>query len=152
LHDVFAICLSRVSYAHRDRSRQGPHYIPTSGPMCKRNEDCYTVSERFVHSFAGEASGSCSTAGLDLVAGGEDPADGGDVVDSAPSKAASALKALVLDSSFFSFSLTGGVPVRLLLPLSSRFASKLPPGPKFLRPLPCRPLSRLGGPKAPGAA
>jgi hypothetical protein len=77
--------------------------------------------------------------GRDFVIGGEDATDGGDAVESAPSRAASALrmllafspstrkligafylKAFVLDSSFLSFSFTGGVPVRLLPALSSR--------------------------------
>jgi hypothetical protein len=92
------------------------------------------------HSLAlsGDSDRSCSMFGRDFVVGGEDAADGGDAAGSAPSRAASALrmlsafsvheeadlkpylKAFVLDSSFLSFSFTGGVPVRLLPALSSR--------------------------------
>jgi len=88
--------------------------------MRKRNEECCTRSN-LNHSllFSGDADRS-SMFGRDFVVGGEDVADGGDVVESAPSRAARALKAFMLDSSFFSFSFTGGVPVRLLFPLSSR--------------------------------
>jgi len=52
---------------------------------------------------SGDADRPCSMFGRDFVVGGEDVVDGGDVVESAPSRAASALKAFVLDSSFFSF-------------------------------------------------
>jgi len=80
-----------------------------------------TVVHRVInHSWLLSIGASCSMFGRDFVVGGEDVADGGDVVESAPSRAASALKAFVLDSSFFSCSFTGGVPVRLLFPLFSR--------------------------------
>jgi len=111
-------------------------------------------TECWYHSWllSGDADRSCSMFGRDFVVGGEDVADGGDVV-SAPSRAASALKAFVLDSSFLSFSFTGGVPVRLLFPLSSRWDSRLAEGPRVLRgPLFVRPLRRLVGPKEPGPA
>jgi len=69
---------------------------------------------------SGDSDRSCSMFGRDFVVGGEDAADGGDAAESVPSRDASALKAFVLDSSFLSFSFTGGVPVRLLPALSSR--------------------------------
>lgn len=49
-------------------------------------------------------------------------------------------------SSFLSFP-AGGVPVRLLAPLSSLPRTKLPPGPRFLRPLLLREPNMLEGPK-----
>jgi len=122
---------------------------PQAGRCARRNEECCTQSGRD-HSLLllGDADRSCSMFGRDFIVGGEDAADGGDVAESAPSRAASALNAFTLDSSFFC-SFTGGVPVRLLPALSSRWASRLPPGPKFLRPLFVRPLRRLVGPKLP---
>jgi hypothetical protein len=88
---------------------------------------------------SGDSDRPCSMFGRDFVVGGEDATDGGDAAESAPSRVASALrmlsafpstrmliealfylKAFVLDSSFLSFSFTGGVPVRLLPALSSR--------------------------------
>jgi hypothetical protein len=48
---------------------------------------------------SGDADRSCSMFGRDFVVGGEDAADGGDVADSAPSRAASALRTLLAFSS-----------------------------------------------------
>lgn len=96
--------------------------LPPHKPADAQTERIMLYTEWIDHSLllSGDADRPCSMFGRDFVVGGEDVVDGGDVVESAPSRAASALKAFVLDSSFFSFSFTGGVPVRLLLPLSSR--------------------------------
>jgi len=109
----------------------------------------YTEDRNHSLLLSGDADRSRSMFGRDFVVGGEEAADGGDVAESAPSRLASRPNAFMLDSSFFSFSFTGGVPVRLLPALSSRCARRLPPGPRFLRPLFVRPLSRLVGPKLP---
>jgi hypothetical protein len=50
------------------------------------------------------------------------------------------------DASFSSFLPAGGVPVRLLAALSSLPRTRLPPGPRFLRPLLLRDPSMLDGP------
>ena len=69
---------------------------PAPSPQASRcvNERTNVVHcEYYTHSvvLGGDAARSCSTCGCDLVAGGDEAADGGDVVDSAPSRAASAL-------------------------------------------------------------
>lgn len=48
--------------------------------------------------------------------------------------------------SFSSFLLAGGVPVRLLAVLSSPPRTRLPPGPRFRRPLLLRDPNMLDGP------
>lgn len=53
-------------------------------------------------------------------------------------------------ASFSSFFPAGGVPVRLLAPLSSPPRTRLPPGPRFLRPLLLREPNMLDGPKEAG--
>lgn len=56
------------------------------------------------------------------------------------------LKALIDDAASLSSFFTGGVPVRLLAALSSLPRTRLPPGPRFLRPLLLREPSMLDGP------
>jgi len=90
-----------------------------------------------------------SMAGRDFVRGGDEGSEGGEVAKlSRSSKLAKALKALTEDvGSLSSFLPAGGVPVRLLAPLSSPPRTRLPPGPKFLRPLLLREPNMLEGPK-----
>jgi hypothetical protein len=59
----------------------------------------YTEDRHHSLLLSGDADRSCSMFGRDFVVGGEDVADGGDVADSAPSRAASALRTLLAFSS-----------------------------------------------------
>ena len=70
----------------------GPAPSPQASP-CVNEKINVVHCEYYAHSvvLGGDAGRSCSTFGCDLVAGGDEAADGGDVVDSAPSSAASAL-------------------------------------------------------------
>jgi hypothetical protein len=68
------------------------NYLPTSGPMCKiERRMLYTEDRNHSLLLSGDADRSCSMFGRDFVVGGEDAVDRGDVADSAPSRAASAL-------------------------------------------------------------
>src|SRR3954451_15154601 len=84
--------------AHRKlvtRRKETINYFPTSGSMCKTERRMLYIEDRD-HSlpFSGDSDRSCSMFGRDFIAGGEDAADGGDAVESAPSRAASALRPL----------------------------------------------------------
>ena len=62
-------------------------YLPTSGLMCKiERRMLYTEVRNHSLLLSGDADRSCSMFGRDFVVGGEDAADGGDVVESAPSE------------------------------------------------------------------
>jgi len=111
---------------------------------------CTLLFAGSIHSatLSGDLDRSRLILGCDFWVEGEAGFDGGDPGTSF-SRAARALNALVLDSSFFSLSFpAGGVPVRLLALLSSPRLSS-PPGPRPRRPLLVRPPSRLGGPNDP---
>lgn len=59
----------------------------------------YTEDRNHSLLLSGDTDRSCSMFGRDFVVGGEDAADGGDVVGSAPSRAASALRASLVFST-----------------------------------------------------
>lgn len=148
-HSSFAQCLKNLDILKKFSRRV---------LMMRHNEN---VGQARYEDFSGDLERSI--AGRDFARGGEP--DGDEVAAEGSSSDARALsialvsptlvgehrvtpylKAFLLDvspSSFFWESLTaGGVPVRLLASL------RVPPGPRFLRPLLVRPaLSRLLGPK-----
>lgn len=124
-----------------------------------------SLAERYSWGLAGDLDRARSMLGCDFCDGGDAGLDGGEAgpsfsraaralnelaVISGSNKIMSYLNAFVLDSSFFSLSFcTGGVPVRLLLPLSSPRESKLAPGPRPRRPLFVRGPSIPAGPREP---
>jgi hypothetical protein len=64
--------------------------------MCKTERRMLYIEDRD-HSLplSGDSDRRCSMFGRDFVVGGEDAADGGDAAESAPSRAASALRMLI---------------------------------------------------------
>jgi hypothetical protein len=76
-----------------------PITSPQAGRCAERNEECCTQDRNHSLLLSGDADRSCSMFGRDFVVGGEDAADGGDVADSVPSRAASALRTLLVFSS-----------------------------------------------------
>jgi hypothetical protein len=68
---------------------------PQAGRCAKRERRMLYIEDRH-HSLplSGDSDRPCSMFGRDFVVGGEDATDGGDAVESAPSRAASALRML----------------------------------------------------------
>jgi len=86
-------CGSRVSNARRSWSSLGPLPPHSSPRKHEHGKECCT-GDIIHHSceLSGDGERSCSMFGRDLVVGGEEALDGGDVAsDSDPSSAASAL-------------------------------------------------------------
>jgi hypothetical protein len=127
---------------------------------------CHRIYDASSPAVDGAWEGRRSTAGWDLVSKGEVGFDGGEVA-MLSSKLARALQATLVktgsekgvriesylnafidaEASLSSFFPAVGVPERLLAALSSLPRTKLPPGPRFLRPLLLRDPSMLDGPK-----